>query len=98
MGRRGRNAKRELLRWTEKLSDTLDIPTAAVPGTAQIELAGNREAIVDGCQGILQYEDNVIRLSTGRLIVRFTGSELMIRTMQENQILISGTILSVDFT
>ncbi len=82
----------------EKWNDSFDAHPIVLSGAAQIELCGNREAVVDGCQGILQYEDAVIRVSTGRLIVRFTGSDLCIRTMQQNQILITGMIASVDFT
>ena len=89
--------RREFTHLHDKLNDTFDLPDVGLSAAAQIELSGNREAVVDGCQGILQYEDTVIRLSTGRLIIRFTGNDLMIRTMQQNQILITGTILSMDF-
>ena len=88
--------RRELSRLHENLADTLE-RNDAVTTDAQIELSGNREALVDGCRSVLQYEDDVIRLSTGRRVVRFQGSDLMIRTMQQNQLLISGTILSIEF-
>ncbi len=91
------NFRRRMDDAREKWNGSLDAQPIALSGAAQIELCGNREAVVDGCQGILQYEDTVIRVSTGRLIVRFTGSDLCIRTMQRNQILICGTITSVDF-
>ena len=92
-----RNFRRRMDDVREKWNDSFDAQPVVLSGAAQIELCGNREAVVDGCQGILQYEDDVIRVSTGRLIVRFTGSDLCIRTMQQNQILICGTIVSVDF-
>lgn len=98
MGRSAKRFGRKLYCLTEKINDTLDIPQCAIPGTAQIEMAGNREVIVDGCRGILQYEDSVIRISTGRLVIRFTGTDLVIRTIEQNQIQICGTILSVDFS
>ena len=88
--------RRELARLHENLNDSLQ-RNDAMTTEAQIELSGNREALVDGCRGVLQYEDDVIRLSTGRRVVRFQGSGLMIRTMQQNQLLICGTILSVEF-
>ena len=92
------NLRRRMDDAREKWNDSFDAQPITLSGAAQIELCGNREAVVDGCQGILQYEDTVIRVSTGRLVVRFTGSDLCIRTMQQNQILICGTIASVDFT
>lgn len=93
-----KNFRRRMDDVREKWNDSLDTQPVVLSGMAQIELCGNREAVVDGCQGVLQYEDTVIRVSTGRLIVRFTGTDLCIRTMQQNQILICGTIVSVDFT
>ena len=92
------NFRRRMDDVREKWNDSLDTQPVTQAGMAQIELNGNREAVVDGCQGVLQYEETMIRLSTGRLIVRFCGTDLCIRTMQQNQILICGTIVSVDFT
>ena len=92
-----RNFRRKMDDVRNRWNDSFDTQPISLSGAAQIELCGNREAVVDGCQGILQYEDTVIRVSTGRMIVRFTGSDLCIRTMQQNQILVCGTILSVDF-
>jgi len=83
---------------TERLSDELELPKNVMPGVVHIELNGNKEAVVDGCRGVLEYDENVIRLNTGRLIVRFTGSCLMIKTLSLNQALVCGNIMSIDFT
>ena len=93
-----RNAKRAWSNFSEKLNDSLEIPQTAEAHTAQIELIGNREAVVDGCRGILQYEDAVVRIAAGELVVRFTGSDLCICTMQAGQTRITGVIAGVDFT
>ena len=92
-----RHARPSWTHWSEKLNDTLEIPQTAQPGTAQIELAGNREAVVDGCGGILQYEDTLVRVAAGQLIVRFTGRDLCICHMQAGQIRITGLIAGVEF-
>ena len=93
-----RNAGHAWSHLSEKLNDTFEIPQTAQAKTAQIELAGNREAVVDGCRGILQYEDTTVRIAAGELIVRFTGRDLCICTMQSGQIRITGLIAGVDFT
>lgn len=89
---------RKIMRLCEKIGDKLELPPSAFPGVPQIELSGNREATVEGCRGILQYESSVIRLSTGKYIIRFTGTDLCIRCMQDSLVQIAGHILSVDFT
>lgn len=93
-----RNARHAWTNLSAKLNDSLEIPQTAETNTAQIELSGNREAVVDGCRGILQYEDAVVRVAAGDRIVRFTGSDLCICAMQAGQVRITGTIAAVDFT
>lgn len=93
-----RNAHSKFQTFSEKLQDTLEIPQTASSGTAQIELSGNREALIDGCRGVLQVEDTVIRLSAGQLVLRFTGQDLRIRVMQTDRMQITGVFAAIDFT
>ncbi|MBQ3151111.1 MAG: YabP/YqfC family sporulation protein [Clostridia bacterium] len=97
MNKSFRKQKEKLLSLTEKLTDTLDLPDTAVPGTAHIELSGNKEAVVDGCKGVLQYDEDIIRLNTGRLTVCFRGSDLCIRSMQAEQVFVCGHIITIEF-
>lgn len=83
---------------TERISDELELPKNIMPGVVHIEMNGNKEAVVDGCRGVLEYDENIIRLNTGKLIVKFTGSRLMIKTLSLNQALVCGNIVSVDFS
>ncbi len=79
------------------LTGTLDLPQDAVSGYAHIEISGNREAIIEGCQGVLEYGDNVIALNTGKLTVRVCGCELTIVSMQNGQAIIKGIITGIDY-
>ncbi len=83
---------------TERITDELELPKNVMPGVVHIELNGNREAVVDGCRGVLEYDENVIKLNTGKLVVRFSGSCLMIKTLSLNQALVCGNIMTIDFT
>ena len=47
----------------EKLSEELGIPKTVVSGFNHIELFGNREAVVNGCEGILEYSDEKIKIN-----------------------------------
>ena len=82
----------------DSISRSLDIPADAVFGYAHIELNGNREAIVEGCCGVLEYGDSVIALNTGRLTVRICGCELTIVSMQNGQAIIKGIITCLDYS
>lgn len=94
--RRGTKAEKPPL--MERLSDSLELPRSAIAGGTHIELAGNREAFVDGCKGILTYDDNHIRLNTGKLIVSFSGSGLSINALQMEQAIVSGNIAEISFS
>ncbi|MBQ2903246.1 MAG: YabP/YqfC family sporulation protein [Clostridia bacterium] len=81
----------------DSITGILDLPQDAVSGYAHIEISGNREAIIEGCQGVLEYNDNLIALNTGRLTVRICGCGLTIISMQNGQAIIRGTITGVDY-
>ncbi len=84
-------------RLMDSISRSLDLPADAVSGYAHIEMNGNKEAIIEGCCGVLEYSDSVIALNTGRLTVRVCGCELTIVSMQNGQVIIKGTITGLDY-
>ncbi len=84
-------------RLVDSISRSLDLPADAVSGYAHIEMNGNKEAIIEGCCGVLEYSDSVIALNTGRLTVRVCGCELTIVSMQNGQVIIKGTITGLDY-
>ena len=63
-----------------------------------IEIEGNRELIIDGCKGILEYENDKVKVCTDTITVSVTGDGLGINAYAEDQIVISGKIMSVDFS
>ena len=65
-GRRKSKPRRGTI--AEVVSRSLEIPADVAGGLAQVELLGNREAAIEHCQNVLEYNDDVIRLNTGKLI------------------------------
>lgn len=62
-----------------------------------IEFSGNKEAIVEGSKGILEYTTELIRINTGGMIVVFSGRGLNIKCLTTTSIVIKGYIKSVEF-
>lgn len=81
----------------EKVERALELPVGSLSGAARIELTGNRRAVIDGCHGIVEYNDGLIRLSTSSGILRFTGRNLSISCLTEENAVVEGVILSVEF-
>jgi len=91
---RGENSNQNAI---DKLNRAFDIPQSSLLGNAQIELSGNREAIVDGCHGILEYDENTIKLAAGKMSVRFTGRGLQIKVLTPDSAVIEGFISNIEF-
>lgn len=75
----------------------IELPADVYTGMAHLELSGNRELIVDGCRGVLEYDEDVIRLNIGKGSVRVTGRGLSIRTLTAESAVVEGYILAVEF-
>ena len=79
------------------VQQALDIPEIARRDVPHIEMQGNREVLVDGCRGVLEYTADQIKLNAGICVIRFSGEDLTIRAYSENQTEINGEILQIDF-
>ncbi len=82
----------------DRLTESLEIPRAALNDCARIELAGNRELTVEGCAGITEYDENAVGLSLGALTMKVCGSGLLIRSFDQHCIVVSGRIAAVEFS
>lgn len=80
----------------KSLKDILMPDLTTVTGS-NIELSGNTEAIVEGCKGVLEYDENTIRLNLGKSSVKFTGVDLCLKCMNAENVIIEGYITSVEF-
>ena len=64
----------------------------------EIEMHGNRSAMVEGCRGILEYAENVVRINANSMILCFNGRGLRIKYLGDSGIEIAGVISSLEFT
>ena len=62
-----------------------------------IEIISNTCALIDGCKGVLEYDDGTIKLSLGKKSVRFSGSGLSIKSLSMEQAMVEGYIVSMEF-
>ena len=79
----------------ERTAQIFDIPVEAV-GLPRVELTGRHELRMENHRGILAYGKEEIMVSGGRLMVRVRGEELELKAMNGSELLITGTILSVE--
>ena len=50
----------------QKAATLLEVPLSAFGGVPNLELTGNREMTVEGCKGVLEYDEDVVKLNLGK--------------------------------
>lgn len=53
--------------------------------------------VLEGCGGIIEYTDDVVRVKTGKSITKFNGKNLEIKCIQIDSLIIQGFITSIEF-
>jgi sporulation protein YqfC len=72
--------------------DELNVITAPI-----IRSVGNKEVSVDGCRGVTDYYENLIKLSISGGFITFSGSGLKILSLTDTSALIQGTFEGLEF-
>lgn len=65
--------------------------------SSNIEIRGNREIRIEGCNRILSFSDDLIKISTKGMLVNFHGKNLTIKCMTSDSLLIQGLIINIEF-
>ncbi len=63
----------------------------------KIELLGNREMIIDGCKGVVEYDETTIKLSLGDSVISILGDSLVIQSFDSSVAIINGIIVNISF-
>ena len=64
---------------------------------ATIQLTGNRRAVVEGCDGVVDYGEEQVLVRLGRRVVTLTGRRLRLVRLTEDSAVVEGVLERVDF-
>lgn len=78
----------------EKFGIILDMPLDIVKNCSRMTILGNENILIENYMGIIEYEENVIRLSNN---INIFGGNLNIEEITDDDILITGKIKNVEF-
>lgn len=62
-----------------------------------IELSGNREILIEGSRGVLEYTDEAVRVNTDPMVLTVAGRGLNLKCISDSALIISGFITSLRF-
>lgn len=76
-------------------SKALDVP-AGITGL-KVEISSNKRATIDGCKGVLEYYDSLIKLNIGSGTITFTGQNLHITSFDLGVAELTGRIENIEY-
>ena len=80
----------------EHMARLLALPADAVAGMPRIELIGDGQLRVERHRGILAYDPAEVHIGAGRMTIRVRGLDLELRTMNRQELIITGRVFSVE--
>jgi len=81
----------------DRAAEMLGLPQGTFRNFPCIQIRGNREIIIDGCTGLLSYDDDNILIETKYCRIRIAGRNLSLKNLSKNILGVRGFIQNVDF-
>ncbi len=81
----------------EKFVEILELPKELVMDRPKLTMIGNCDIMIENYKGIVEYDSERLRINTGAGIVKLTGTGLYIKEITSEDIIVSGTIHSLEF-
>lgn len=63
-----------------------------------IELISNREAIIEGCRGIVEYNDTTATVNCNIFLLTFEGFDICLKSLSDNCISVKGRFTSISYS
>ena len=79
------------------IKDSDEILSSEIITGAHTEIFSNKKIIIEGCQSILDYQSDYIKLKLKKGFLNVLGNEFLITAFDDEKIVIKGNIVSVEF-
>ena len=88
-----KKAKNTKIIFNEKFSDLRELDVSE----CKLELRFNREIIIEGCKGVIDYSSERISINVEKGIIIIEGANLHLHSFQDNCAIIKGVFTNVGF-
>ncbi|WP_350342490.1 sporulation protein YqfC [Proteinivorax tanatarense] len=78
-------------------AEFFDIPKDILLDLPRIILIGSMQIYIENHRGIIEYKQDLIRISINRGELHIKGNDLMLKNMFSEDIFIDGTIESIEY-
>lgn len=80
-----------------KVAEALDLPIDLLCDVPRIEIIGQNCISIENSRGILDYNENCVKINTTCGIVKIDGDELFIESITDEGVCIKGTLIRTEF-
>ncbi len=82
----------------DALGSIFEVPVSAAGGKSKIEIHSNRQIVLEGCKGVVDYSPDNVILSCAKGTITLLGNDFEIDSYLDDTIVIHGHLLSIEFT
>lgn len=79
------------------IADNNEILNDEMVKGSHIEMFSNQKMILDGCQNIIDYQSDYIKLKLKKGILTIMGTDFLISAFENENIIIKGNICTIEF-
>lgn len=79
------------------IKDRDEILGGEIIGSTHTEIYSNKKLIIEGCFGIVDYQENYIKLKLKKGFLTLTGNDFLILSFDEEKIDIKGNLITIEF-
>lgn len=91
------DVNKRMKKFEHKLTERLEMPNDVMFNLPKVTLVGNVQMYVENHKGIIEYTPNTIRIAVILGEIEIIGNELTIGSITQDEIHISGDILSIKY-
>lgn len=81
----------------EKFAELLELPKELLLDIPKLTLVGNGDMMIENYKGVMEYGKTRIRVNTGLGVIKITGTNLLMKEITSEDIMISGKIDALEF-
>ena len=81
----------------DKAVDKFDLPGEVLGDLPRITLTGGKRVVIENHKGLMDYGNQLILVAGGRVNIKITGTNLELRAMTQDALLITGEVFAAEF-
>ena len=83
--------------WKQRLAALSAFGSQAQLSAPRVELCADQQALIEGCEGILEYSETRVRLNCKTTVLELQGFDLCLNHLSSSQVFVSGQLTLLQF-